>query len=94
MNDEFVRQQATTFARRVRQETGSTADIAPPVERALWTALGQVPESIRVQQGTAFVQSQASRLETEGMAEAEAREAALADFCHVLLNLSEFVYVD
>ena len=94
MNDEFVRQQATAFARRVRLETGSTADIAPQVERALWTALGQVPESIRIQQGTTFVQSQASRLETEGMAEAEAREAALADFCHVLLNLSEFVYVD
>jgi mono/diheme cytochrome c family protein len=92
LNDEFLHEQAARFAERVAHEALGAAEAQ--VERALWIALARPPSADRVAEAAAFVESQAKLLIAEGQSEATAQRAALADFCHVLLNLSEFVYVD
>ncbi|MCA9218973.1 MAG: DUF1553 domain-containing protein, partial [Planctomycetales bacterium] len=92
LNDEFVREQAARFADRARHDAGD--DARAQVERALWIALGRPPSEQRVIEGVAFVGEQQALLEQEGMGAEAAGRAALADLCHVLMNLSEFVYVD
>jgi mono/diheme cytochrome c family protein len=92
MNDEFLHEQAARFAERVRREGGD--DSRAQVERALLIALARPPGEMRIAQGLAFVDQQTKLLTAEGQTSDNAQRAALADFCHVLLNLSEFVYVD
>lgn len=92
LNDDFVREQAACFADRVARDAGD--DPAAQVKTALWIALSRPPGERRSEEGVAFLESQTRRLVAEGQSESEARRAALADFCHVLMNLSEFVYVD
>ncbi len=91
MNDDFLREQAGHFAARVIREAGD--DPLAQVERALWIALCAKPTEQRVREGASFVNDQIARLVSEGFTPAAAQTAALADFCHVLMNLSEFVYV-
>jgi mono/diheme cytochrome c family protein len=92
LNDEFLHDQAARFADRVRREAGN--DPRSLVERALWIALARPPTEKRVADGVAFLESQTKLLTAEGQTSADAERAALADFCHVLLNMSEFIYVD
>ena len=92
LNDEFIREQSRLFADRVRRET--SADPAAQIERAIWIGLSRAPTKSEVEDGAAFVSSQAELLIDEGQTPDSARREALADFCHVLMNLSEFVYVD
>jgi hypothetical protein len=92
MNDEFVREQAARFAARVTRESGD--DLRSQVERAMWIALSGPPTEERVDQAAAFLAAQTARLAAEGQSVSDARRNALADLCHVLMNLSEFVYVD
>ena len=92
LNDEFVREQSRRFADRVRNE--ASANPRDRINRAVWIALGRAPSAREVEEGTAFVLSQEQLLVTEGGVPDVARREALADFCHVLMNLSEFVYVD
>ena len=47
-----------------------------------------------VNEATAFLSDQERLLIDEGRASDDARQEALADFCHILLNANEFVYVD
>ncbi len=97
MNDDFLRDQAKFFAERVvREAEGGEegGDVQAQVERALWIALCAEPTAKRVHQGAAFVANQAEQLAAEGLTSQQAERGALIDFCHVLMNLSEFVYVD
>jgi hypothetical protein len=78
LNDEFVRRQAREFARRVA--TAGT-DTAGQIDRAYILALGRHPsENERAAAGEFFAHQPA--------------ETALANFCHVLLALNEFCYID
>ena len=92
LNDEFLRQQSRLFANRVRDE--SSADPHEQIRRAVWIALGRESSQHEVDDGAQFVSAQAQLLIEEGLSPDVARHEALADFCHVLMNLSEFVYVD
>ncbi|MHC4875054.1 MAG: PSD1 and planctomycete cytochrome C domain-containing protein [Planctomycetota bacterium] len=92
LNDEFVRQQSRLFADRVRDE--SSADPHDRINRAIQIAIGRQPSMREVNQGAAFISAQEQLLIEEGQTPDAARDEALADFCHVLMNLSEFVYVD
>ena len=92
LNDEFIRRQSRMFADRVRYET--SADPRSRIARAIWIALGRAPTTHEVEEGTAFLSAQEKLLTQEGRKPEAARQEALADFCHVLMNLSEFVYVD
>lgn len=92
MNDEFVLEQSRYFAERVIHEVGQ--DRKSQIERALFIALGKKPDTQRVSEGESFVDQQTKLLLHDGHSKAQAQRQALADFCQVLMNLSEFVYVD
>jgi mono/diheme cytochrome c family protein len=90
LNDEFVRGQAMIFAQRV--EANAADDVSSQVELALWIALSRQPSDERIRQGAEFVAMQTDALKEDG--DKEPSLSALQDFCHVLMNLSEFVYID
>jgi Protein of unknown function (DUF1553)/Protein of unknown function (DUF1549) len=84
LNEKLYADKARRFAERVAREAG--ADPTETVERAYLIALSRKPTSEERTAATRFLSEQAR--EAGGPAE------ALADFCHALLNLNEFVYVD
>ena len=92
LNNGFVREQAAHFAARVRREAGAS----PPaqVERAFRLALGRPPSPAERARSLAFMDRQRRYLQPVKAAPAADTGDALADLCHALFNLSEFVYVD
>ena len=76
MNNPMVRFQAGQFAERVKKEAGP--DAAKQVARAIEIALGRPADAVERKRGLEFIK-------TGG-------PDGLAQFCHVLLNLNEFVY--
>jgi len=82
MNDEFVEEQAGHLARRARAMAG---DALPQiVERLFLLTLARGPTAERMRQALEFVQARR---------QASDEETALRDLSHVLLNSSEFVYI-
>ena len=107
LNSDLVLDQARAFAGRVLAESSSRHDLAALVERAYRLALARRPDPTELKRGITFLEEQpallSARAETarsldlprpmpDGQDPASA--AALVDFCHVLLNLNEFVFVD
>ncbi len=83
MNDEFVEEQAGYLARRAKAEAG---EVLPQiVERLFMLSLSRKPTELRLKQSIEFVQSREQDSD---------RETALKDLSHVLLNSSEFVYIE
>lgn len=90
MNNEFVLQQAGFFAERAAKEAG--ADKRAQVVRAFKIALNRPPDAKEIEWSLSFLKSQA-----EGYAQRKDQEpekSALRDFCHAVINLNEFVYID
>ncbi len=90
MNNEFVLQQAGFFADRVARSAGP--DKRAQVFQAFKIALNRAPNVKEIEWSMSFLNSQA-----EGYVQRknEAPEkAALRDFCHAIINLNEFVYID
>ena len=90
MNNEFVLQQSGYFAERVVKEAGE--DKRAQVVRAFGIALNRAPNAKEIEWSLSFLKSQA-----EGYAQRKSEKpemAALRDFCHAVINLNEFVYVD
>ena len=90
MNNEFVLRQAGFFAERVVKEAGE--DRRAQIVRAFKIALNRAPNAKEIEWSLSFLKSQA-----EGYAQRkdeEPEKAALRDFCHAIINLNEFVYVD
>jgi mono/diheme cytochrome c family protein len=90
MNNEFVLQQARFFAERTAKEAGK--DKRAQVIRAFEIALNRPPNAKEIEWSLSFLKSQA-----EGYARGKDEEpetSALRDFCHAIINLNEFVYLD
>jgi hypothetical protein len=90
LNNEFVLQQSQDFAERVKREAG--AELRAQISRAFQMALSRRPSVRENLWATEFIKSQ-----TEGYAQRnnpKPEDAALRDFCHALINLNEFLYVD
>lgn len=83
MNDEMVYGWAKAFANRVKNDAGMPAKAQ--VERAFRLAFHRPPAERELVSGLNFLERQTQ------MASAD---AALTDFCHVLLNSNEFLYLD
>jgi hypothetical protein len=103
LNDEFVEEQAGFLAKRVMRESESGGDghgerqpaaAADPVERMMHAVLLRGVDARRLSQARQFVEERFAVYEAEGKGRAAARQRALADLAHVLLNTSEFLYVD
>jgi hypothetical protein len=83
MNDEFVEEQAGYLARRAKAEAG---DALPKIiEQLFMLTLSHKPTEQRLQQSLEFLQTRTK---------ASDETTALKDLAHVLLNSSEFVYIE
>jgi len=83
MNDEFIEEQSGYLARRARAEAGEA--LPQIVERLFMLTLSRKPAELRLQQALDFLQTRE---------QASDKETALKDLSHVLLNSSEFVYIE
>jgi Protein of unknown function (DUF1553)/Protein of unknown function (DUF1549)/Planctomycete cytochrome C len=102
LNNKFVVGQSALFAERVRNEAGS--DPSAEIRRAFNLALGRGPEPREFQASQAFLERQKQYHVKQERALLEKgtdpalilppEKAALIDFCHSLLNINEFVYVN
>ncbi|MGH9845115.1 MAG: DUF1553 domain-containing protein, partial [Blastocatellia bacterium] len=105
LNDKVILQAAQSFAGRVLKEAG--VDVNVQVERAYLLAFARRPDAAERQQALAFLRQQASIVQARIEAKQPvalppncpvevdaAMAAALVDFCHVLFNSNEFVYVN
>lgn len=90
MNNQFVLEQAGFLAERLVREAG--ADPKAQIDRAFQIALARKPTVKEIEWSLGFLQNQ-----TKGHADRKTDKpeaAALRDFCHAMLNLNEFLYVD
>jgi hypothetical protein len=77
MNNAAVRMQAARFAARLRQQAGDS--LQHQVQLGFELALARPPKPFELRESISFIQS--------------AGATGLADFCHALFNLNEFVYI-
>jgi hypothetical protein len=101
MNNIFGNDQALLMAKRIKSEAGE--ELRAQIERAYWLAFQRPATDDQKTEAVAFVTAEAeqhlARLKDDATVyEADranvANERALADFCHVLFNANEFVYVE
>jgi hypothetical protein len=88
MNSPFVRRQAENLAARIAPAGG--APLAGTVDRGYRIAFGRPPTAAERDRLVAFVDLQ----RTAGGGTPAATRTALVEFCHALLCLNEFVYID
>jgi hypothetical protein len=89
MNSPFVRQQAEKLASQIRPDVDG--EISDAIERGYKIVLGRSPSSDESTRMVAFIASQST--ESENAATNPGGDG-LVEFCHVLLCLNEFVYID
>ncbi|MBL8208610.1 MAG: DUF1553 domain-containing protein [Blastocatellia bacterium] len=90
MNNEFVLEQAKYFAERVTKEAG--IDRNKQIVRAFQLALHRQPNKQEQDWSLNFLKAQ-----TDGYTQRKHESpdaAALRDFCHAIINLNEFLYLD
>lgn len=90
LNDAFVLEQAAQFAAAVCAARPATAQ---RIELAFLTALGRPPAAEEVRWSQATVDREGVRRLLAGTAIETAREQAMAQLCHTLLNTSEFLSI-
>jgi hypothetical protein len=94
LNDPFVRDRATDFAKRVLAEGGPNPQHW--VDRGFKLALSRAPGGDERTAAVEFIHRQIERRVSrdKSLTADEARLRALADFCQALFGLNEFIYVD
>ena len=90
LNNEFVLEQAKYFAERVASEGGGGGEAR--IRRAYLIALSRGPDGVELNRNLGFLKKQTEYHRARG--EDDPDGAALVDLCDVILNLSEFVYVN
>ncbi len=88
MNSPLIRQVADKLAARVR--SGGATTPAEFVQATFWAVLSRPPSEAEQQRMTSFIKNQAASYGSD----AAATNMAIADYCHLMLCLNEFVYVD
>lgn len=97
MNSPLVRQQAEKLLARIR--SNQEFSIEETIRQGYQIALARPPTEHELAAMLAFVQLNAKEVngkeaEIAASSDPAASDKALAEFCHVLLCLSEFIYVD
>jgi hypothetical protein len=97
LNDKVALEVARAFAARVLAEAG--ADPARLIDRACRLALGRAPDAGEQMILRTFLDRETALLKRRNPPPTPARTdpalaAAVADLCHALLNLNEFLYID
>jgi hypothetical protein len=83
LNEKLILDEAKKFANRVMKE--SDKNQAAVIGQAFRLALGRLPSEEEQSTARAFLEKHSALGDLEG---------AVADLCHALLNVNEFVYVD
>ena len=92
INGEWTLARANALARRLgRQHPG---DSAGQIEEAYNLLFGRAPSEGEQTVARRFLYDQTARAFQGKVSEAQARDRALVDFCHTLLNSSAFLYVE
>jgi mono/diheme cytochrome c family protein len=96
-NGEFARTEARALARRIVKE--APGNWTQQIELAYRLVFCRPPTAAQTVRAKRFLQTQGERyLKENALQDAQAREEAgmeaLVDFCHVLFNASEFLYID
>jgi len=91
LNDGFVHEQASALAGRVTTAAGGVP--AERVRTAFRMALARPPSTDEADWGAALLEKHARRYREE-LAGPDAADRALTHLCHMLLNTSEFLYVE
>jgi hypothetical protein len=106
LNSDLILDQARALAGRLYRESPDRNDKFGLVRRAYRLAFGREPDADESSRGVAFLESQPALLSGRPAARAPvlptpvpdgipaAQAAAMVDYCHALLNLNEFVFVD
>ncbi len=89
MNSPFVRHQAEKLFARIR--SAQDTSIETVIDRGYQVAFGRMPSDAERVQMRTYIEQQRAALGAESP---ETTDKALVEFCHVLLCLNEFVYVD
>ena len=88
LNSPLIREYATSFAERIRSKEDMTDQKI--IHAAYELALSRPANADEIETMTQFIQSQVeSRAE-----DANAHQLAVRDFCHLVLCMNEFVYID
>jgi hypothetical protein len=95
VNGAWTLEQASALASRLERLQPASSDGRDRIRLAYRLALGRHPQSDELDEAIAFLQRQARLAQPMAKRSAGAADqAALTDFCHVLLNSNEFLYVD
>ena len=86
MNDPFVVEQSKLWAKRV---LSANANDPARIRTAYETAFGRPPNADEQKAATVFLQTQA-----KAHGEKQPAEKSWSDFCHVLFNVKEFVFLN
>ena len=89
MNSPFVRQQAEKLFARIRPAPDTPLESS--IDKGSEIALGRTPTATERSRMLAFIQQQRT---ADGSEVAKSTKDGLVEFCHVLLCLNEFVYID
>ena len=84
----------SAFPLSLAKRAAATPGAATPVvvRAAYHIALSRPPTESELSEATSFIDAQSATYTASGKADAHA--LALADFCHALMCLNEFVYID
>jgi hypothetical protein len=85
LNGEFTNEQAIAFADRLKRD--APQGLEAQVQRALRLASGRVPSAEEVKKDVEFVVTMQSKHKLDA-------DQALRQYCLLVLNLNEFVYLD
>ncbi len=95
VNGGWALARARALAARIDHLEPDSADDADRIALAYRLTLGRRPDPEELIEALAFLDSQARLAQPSApRSSPSANHAALIDFCHVLLNSSEFLYVD
>jgi hypothetical protein len=93
LNGKFIFDQASHFASRVRAEAGT--DHNRRIERAFHLALIRKPSAREFSLSRKLLREQSARYRKQKkMTVEQSADAALVDFCQMVLNTNEFLYVE
>lgn len=90
LNNKQVQACAHAMAAKLAAGEGTTVEQA--VRRGYLAALGRPADSSELDLAVAYLQKTAATYQAAG--KNDSPEAALADFCQVILSLNEFIYID
>lgn len=92
LNDAFLIEQASRFAKRVSREAGSAP--GERIDMAFRIALGRQPNEQEAHWCAELLEKQTHAFKREEATAEEIEHQALTQLCHTLLNTSEFLYAE